>query len=53
MTKKLEEEFGLPPLEEVLSGAQQEANDEAFSAEATIDEVQEAISISEKIDKAL
>lgn len=53
MTKKLEEEFGLPPIEDVLPDAQEEANDEAFSAVATIDEVQEALSICEKIDNAL
>lgn len=53
MTKKLEEEFGLPPIEDVLPDAQEEANDEAFSAVATIDEVHEAITISEKIDNAL
>jgi fructose-1,6-bisphosphatase/inositol monophosphatase family enzyme len=53
MTKKLEEEFGLPPLEDVLPDVQENANDTAFNAVATIDEVQEAISISEKIDNAL
>jgi hypothetical protein len=53
MTKKLEEEFGLPPIKDVLPDAQQEYNGNAFNAVATIDEVQEAISISEKIDNAL
>ena len=49
MTKKLEEEFNLPPMEEVAA----DMNDEAFNAVATIDEVTEALSISEKIDNAL
>ena len=53
MTKKLEEEFGLPPLEDVLPEVQENANEEAFNAVATMDEVHEAISISEKIDNAL
>ena len=53
MTKKLEEEFNLPPIEDVLPEAQENSNDEAFNAVATIDEVQEAITISEKIDNAL
>jgi fructose-1,6-bisphosphatase/inositol monophosphatase family enzyme len=53
MTKKLEEEFGLPPLEDVLPEVPENANDTAFNAVATIDEVHEAISISEKIDNAL
>lgn len=53
MTKKLEEEFGLPPLEDVLSEVQENTNEEAFNAVATMDEVHEAISISEKIDNAL
>jgi fructose-1,6-bisphosphatase/inositol monophosphatase family enzyme len=53
MTKKLEEEFGLPPLEDVLPEAQENAKEEAFNAVATMDEVHEAISISEKIDNAL
>lgn len=53
MTKKLEEEFGLPPIEDALPEAQEHANNQAFNAVATIDEVQEAISISEKIDNAL
>ena len=53
MTKKLEEEFGLPPLEEALLDEQTTSNDNAFNAVSTIDEVREAITISEKIDNAL
>jgi fructose-1,6-bisphosphatase/inositol monophosphatase family enzyme len=49
MTRKLEEEFNLPPLEEAL-GATVETTEQPLT---TIDEVQEAISISEKIDNAL
>lgn len=53
MTKKLEEEFGLPPLEEALADEQDLSNDNAFNAVSTIEEVQNAITISEKIDNAL
>ena len=50
MTRKLEEEFNLPPLEEALENT---ASAPAEQPLTTIDEVQEAISISEKIDNAL
>ena len=53
MTRKLEEEFNLPPMEDVIAGEQELSNDDAFNAVATIDEVKEALSISEKIDNAL
>lgn len=52
MTRKLEEEFNLPPMDEAL----QHADSSILETEhqlATIDEVQEALSISEKIDNAL
>lgn len=52
MTRKLEEEFNLPPLEEALehSAATVETTEQPLT---TIEEVQQAISISEKIDNAL
>ena len=49
MTRKLEEEFNLPPLEEALD-ATVETTEQPLTI---IDEVQQAISISEKIDNAL
>lgn len=51
MTRKLEEEFNLPPLEEALDFTASVDNTEQQLA--TIDEVKEALSISEKIDNAL
>lgn len=53
MTRKLEEEFNLSPMEDVIAEKQELSNDDAFNAVATIDEVKEALSISEKIDNAL
>jgi len=53
MTRKLEEEFNLPPMEDSINEGQEIYNDTALNAVATIDEVREAISISEKIDNAL
>ena len=53
MTKKLEEEFNLPPLEEAI---EQEAVSEEKPVEETVTEIQtieDAISISEKINNAL
>lgn len=49
MTRKLEEEFNLPPLEEALD-ATVETTEQPLTI---IDEVQQAISISENIDNAL
>lgn len=46
--KKLEEEFGLPPLESF-----NESNKESQSTPAIIDEYEEAMSIAERIDNAL
>lgn len=51
MTRKLEEEFNLPPLEEALDFTASVDNTEQQLT--TIDEVKEALSISEKIDNAL
>lgn len=51
MTRKLEEEFNLPPLEEALDFSASVDNTEQQLT--TIDEVKEALSISEKIDNAL
>lgn len=53
MTKKLEEEFNLPSMEDAITNEQEISNDDAFNAVATIDEVQEALTISEKINTAL
>ena len=53
MTKKLEEEFNLPPLEEAI---EQETVTEEKPIEETVTEIQtieDAISISEKINNAL
>jgi len=52
MTRKLEEEFNLPSLEEALQNTAS-VDEPVEQPLATIDEVQEAISISEKIDNAL
>ncbi len=49
MTKRLEEEFNLPPLEEVLGSNSSEIE----STDITIQSVEDAISISEKINSAL
>lgn len=53
MTKKLEEEFNLPPMEEAIAGKHEFIDNTAFNTVSTIDEVTEALSISEKIDNAL
>lgn len=50
MTKRLEEEFNLPPLEEVLGT---NSHSETESTDITIQSVEDAISISEKINSAL
>ena len=53
MTKKLEEEFNLPPLEEALGNADTISPQSVEQQLVAMDEVQQAISISEKIDNAL
>ena len=53
MTKKLEEEFNLPPLEEALGNAVTPPPQSVEQQLVAMDEVQHAISISEKIDNAL
>ena len=50
MTKKLEEEFNLPPLDAALSAAQPVQTENPI---ATIQTVEDAITISEKINMAL
>ena len=50
MTKKLEEEFNLPPLDVALSAAQPVQTENPI---ATIQTVEDAITISEKINMAL
>lgn len=50
MTKRLEEEFNLPPLEEALGT---NSHSETESTDITIQSVEDAISISEKINSAL
>jgi hypothetical protein len=50
MTKKLEEEFNLPPLDAALSAAQSTQTENPI---ATIQTVEDAITISEKINMAL
>jgi hypothetical protein len=50
MTKKLEEEFNLPPLDVALSAAQPAQTENPI---ATIQTVEDAITISEKINMAL
>jgi fructose-1,6-bisphosphatase/inositol monophosphatase family enzyme len=50
MTKKLEEEFNLPPLDAALSAAQPTQTENPI---ATIQTVEDAITISEKINMAL
>ena len=51
MTKKLEEEFNLPPMEEVLD-TEQEVVPTLEETQEVIDEVQGALSVSEKINLA-
>lgn len=51
MTKKLEEEFNLPPIDEVRDHDDSISNIEKFDVE--IKDVEEALSIAEKIDLAL
>ena len=53
MTKKLEEEFGLPPIEEASADQQGSVNSDEESAEQSITTIEEALSISEKINGAL
>ena len=48
MTKKLEEEFNLPPIEEVTK-----TEPTILETEAEIEETQNALSVSEKINSAL
>jgi len=55
MTKRLEDEFNLPSLEEALA---QQCDDETAHTESQqalteVDEIQHALSVSEKIDAAL
>lgn len=52
MTKKLEEEFNLPPLEEVLGKDEEEVVPTIEETQNQIVEVQEAMSISDKINTA-
>jgi len=52
MTKKLEEEFNLPPLEEVLGKDEEEVVPTIEESKNQIVEVQEAMSISDKINTA-
>jgi hypothetical protein len=52
MTKKLEEEFNLPPLEEVLGKDEEEIVPTIEESKNQIVEVQEAMSISDKINTA-
>ena len=49
MTKKLEEEFNLPPIEEVT---EKETLPSVQESKETIEEVQGALSVSEKINLA-
>jgi len=51
MTKKLEEEFNLPPIDDVRDHDDSVSNIEKFDVE--IKDVEEALSIAEKIDLAL
>ena len=51
MTKKLEEEFNLPPMEEVLD-TEQEVVPTLEETQEVIEEVQGALSVSEKINLA-
>jgi hypothetical protein len=57
MTKKLEEEFNLPPMEEAIpeSAPQKELNDRQVTEFETIDveDIQTALTTAEKIDNAL
>lgn len=50
MTKRLEEEFNLPPIEEVT---QQEEKEEVVELPATKEEVDDALDVAERINKAL
>ena len=52
MTKKLEEEFNLPPIEEVLRQEEPEVVPTIEESKNNIIEVKEAISISDKINSA-
>jgi len=52
MTRKLEEEFNLPPLEEVLGKDEEEVVPTIEESKNQIVEVQEAMSISDKINTA-
>tara|TARA_R110000803_G_scaffold25524_8_gene61040 strand:+ start:15440 stop:15925 length:486 start_codon:yes stop_codon:yes gene_type:complete len=52
MTKKLEEEFNLPPMEEALEAQSQEV-ETLFAPEINIQTVEDAITVSEKINNAL
>ena len=52
MTKKLEEEFNLPPIEEVLGKDEPEEVPTIEESKNEIVEVKEAISISDKINSA-
>lgn len=52
MTKKLEEEFNLPPIEEVLKQEEPEVVPTIEESKTNILEVKEAISISDKINSA-
>ena len=51
MTKKLEEEFNLPPIEDVLD-TEQEVVPTVEETQEVIEEVQGALSVSEKINLA-
>ena len=51
MTKKLEEEFNLPPMEDVLD-TEQEVVPTVEETQEVIEEVQSALSVSEKINLA-
>lgn len=52
MTKKLEEEFNLPPIEEATAN-QESVDNHDESVEHSITTIEEALSISEKINGAL
>lgn len=52
MTKKLEEEFNLPPIEEVLKQEEPEEIPTIEESKNTIVEVQEAMSVTDKINRA-
>ena len=52
MTKKLEEEFNLPPIEEALAKEEQNDSPSIEETKAEIVKLEDAISVSEKIDMA-